>query len=128
MPTSGTARWVAGLLHLVAPTASILPLKAFGSDGTGNLSDIIRAIYYAAANKANVVNMSFEFKTPSQELGKRRELSGEERNRVRGFRRQRWPDGNNLSSELRQCNGRGPRRMTKTKGRRSRIMAIKSSG
>jgi len=64
----GHGTMVAGLLHLVAPTASIMPLKAFGSDGTGNLSDIIRAIYYAAANNANVVNMSFDFKTPSPEL------------------------------------------------------------
>jgi hypothetical protein len=64
----GHGTMVAGILHLVAPSASIMPLKAFGSDGTGNLSDIIRAIYYAAQNKATVVNMSFDLKTPSQEL------------------------------------------------------------
>jgi subtilisin family serine protease len=64
----GHGTMVAGVLHLVAPSASILPLKAFGSDGTGNLSDIIRAIYYAAQNHATVVNMSFDLKTPSQEL------------------------------------------------------------
>ena len=64
----GHGTMVAGLLHLVAPTASIMPLKAFGPDGTGNLSDIIRATYYAAQNHANVVNMSFDLATPSQEL------------------------------------------------------------
>jgi subtilisin family serine protease len=64
----GHGTMVAGVLHLVAPSASILPLKAFGSDGTGNLSDIVRAIYYAAQNRATVVNMSFDLKTPSQEL------------------------------------------------------------
>jgi hypothetical protein len=64
----GHGTMVAGVLHLVAPSASILPLKAFGSDGTGNLSDIIRAIYYAAQHNATVVNMSFDLKTPSQEL------------------------------------------------------------
>ena len=64
----GHGTMVAGILHLVAPTASLMPLKAFHPDGTGNLSDIIRAIYYAAQNKANVVNMSFDLKTPSQEL------------------------------------------------------------
>ena len=64
----GHGTMVAGILHLVAPSASILPLKAFGSDGTGNLSDIIRAIYYAEQNKATIVNMSFDLKTPSQEL------------------------------------------------------------
>lgn len=64
----GHGTMVAGILHLVAPSASIMPLKAFGSDGSGNLSDIIRAIYYAAQNNATVVNMSFDLTTPSQEL------------------------------------------------------------
>ncbi len=64
----GHGTMVAGLLHLVAPTASIMPLKAFGPDGTGNLSDIVRAVYYAAQNNANVVNMSFDLTTPSKEL------------------------------------------------------------
>lgn len=64
----GHGTMVAGVLHLVAPTASIMPLKAFGPDGSGNLSDIIRAIYYASQNKVNVVNMSFDLKSPSNEL------------------------------------------------------------
>lgn len=64
----GHGTMVAGVLHLVAPTAKILPLKAFGPDGSGNLSDILRAIYYAAQNNATIVNMSFDLKTPSQEL------------------------------------------------------------
>ena len=64
----GHGTMVAGVLHLVAPTASIMPLKAFGADGTGYLSDILRAIYYAAANNANVVNMSFDLTTYSQAL------------------------------------------------------------
>ena len=59
---------VAGILHLVAPQARILPLKAFHSDGTGYLSDILRAIYYAAQNRASVVNMSFDLASYSQEL------------------------------------------------------------
>jgi subtilisin family serine protease len=64
----GHGTMVAGLLHLVAPTASILPLKSFGPDGTGTLSNILRAIYYAEANNANVVNMSFDLTTPSAQL------------------------------------------------------------
>lgn len=59
---------VVGVIHLVAPTAHILPLKSFRSDGTGYLSDIVRAIYYAVQNQANVINMSFDFTSPSQEL------------------------------------------------------------
>jgi Subtilase family len=64
----GHGTMVAGVLHLIAPTAYIMPLKAFKADGSGNLSDIIRAVYYAAANNATLVNMSFDMKTPSQEL------------------------------------------------------------
>ena len=64
----GHGTMVAGVIHLVAPTAQILPLKAFHSDGTGNLSDIIRAIYYAVHNNANVINMSFDLSQNSTEL------------------------------------------------------------
>src|SRR6202012_1458657 len=66
----GHGTMVAGILHLVAPQAQLLPLKAFKADGTGNLSDIIAAVYFAAQNKANVVNMSFDLTSPSNELSK----------------------------------------------------------
>jgi len=64
----GHGTMVSGVLHLVAPTARILPLKSFGPDGSGYLSNILRAIYYAAQNGANIVNMSFDLTTYSQEL------------------------------------------------------------
>src|SRR5882762_4718562 len=64
----GHGTMVMGVIHLVAPNAQLLPLKAFQSNGTANLSDILRAIYYAAQNNANVINMSFDLKTASQEL------------------------------------------------------------
>jgi hypothetical protein len=64
----GHGTMVMGVIHLVAPKASLLPLKAFHSDGTGSLSDILRAIYYAVQNGANVINMSFDFTTSSAEL------------------------------------------------------------
>ncbi len=66
----GHGTMVLGVIHLVAPTAQLLPLKAFHSDGTGNLSDVIRAIYYAVQNNANVINMSFDTPTASPELQK----------------------------------------------------------
>src|SRR5258708_33014895 len=59
-----------GIIHLVAPTAQLMPLKAFHSDGTASLSDILRAIYYGVQNGANVINMSFATKTSSAELQK----------------------------------------------------------
>jgi len=64
----GHGTMVMGVIHLVAPKARLLPLKAFHSDGTGFLSDILRAIYYAVQNDANVINMSFDTTTNSTEL------------------------------------------------------------
>ncbi|MFQ5776774.1 MAG: S8 family serine peptidase [Terriglobia bacterium] len=64
----GHGTMVAGLVHLVAPTAQIMPLKAFKADGSSNAFDIIRAIYFAVDNGARVINMSFSLSEPSGEL------------------------------------------------------------
>ena len=64
----GHGTMVAGIIHLVAPTSQILPLKAFGSDGTGYLSNILRAIYTAVQWNAQVINMSFSFPDYSPEV------------------------------------------------------------
>jgi len=64
----GHGTMVLGVIHLVAPKATLLPLKAFHSDGTGYLSDILRAIYYAVSNGANAINMSFSIPSSSTEL------------------------------------------------------------
>lgn len=64
----GHGTMTAGLIHLVAPQAQILPLKAFQANGTGYNSDILRAIYYAVAHGAKVINMSFNYTTSSQQL------------------------------------------------------------
>jgi len=66
----GHGTMVMGIIHLVAPTAQLMPLKAFHSDGTASLSDILRAIYYGVQNGANVINMSFDTKTNSAEMQK----------------------------------------------------------
>ena len=64
----GHGTMVAGIIHLVAPKASILPLKAFNADGSGYTSDVIRAVYRAANANARVLNMSFSFTSSSKEL------------------------------------------------------------
>jgi len=64
----GHGTMTAGIVHLVAPTAKIMPLKAFRADGSSNLSDIIRAIYYAADHGANVISMSFSMAQSSPGL------------------------------------------------------------
>ena len=66
----GHGTMVMGVIHLVAPQAKLLPLKAFQSDGTGFLSGILSAIYFAVQNQASVINMSFDLKTQSDELSK----------------------------------------------------------
>jgi subtilisin family serine protease len=66
----GHGTMVSGIVHLVAPNAHIMPLKAFHADGTGYLSDVLRALYFATQNHANVINMSFDFQTSSTELSK----------------------------------------------------------
>jgi subtilisin family serine protease len=67
-PEFGHGTMVAGIVHLIAPTAKILPLKAFRADGSSNLSDIVHAIYYAANNGANVISMSFSMAQTSPSL------------------------------------------------------------
>jgi subtilisin family serine protease len=64
----GHGTMTTGLVHLMAPRAKILPLKAFTSNGTGYLSNIVAALYYAVQHQANVVNMSFDVSTPSAAL------------------------------------------------------------
>jgi subtilisin family serine protease len=66
----GHGTMVAGLIHLVAPSAKIMPLKAFNADGSGDEANIVRAIYFAADNKANVINMSFGLPNISDALMK----------------------------------------------------------
>src|SRR5713101_7378784 len=66
----GHGTMVAGIIHLVAPTALIMPLKAFEADGTAHLFDILRAIYYAVDHGAKVINMSFSTEQRSAELNR----------------------------------------------------------
>ena len=66
----GHGTMTAGLVHLVAPEAEILPLKAFSANGKGYLSNIIAALYYAVQHQANVVNMSFDLSSSSPALNK----------------------------------------------------------
>jgi len=64
----GHGTMTAGIVHLVAPNAWLMPLKTFNASGTGYASDVLRAIYYAVNHQAKVINMSFEFTSPSLEL------------------------------------------------------------
>ena len=67
-PAFGHGTMTAGLVHLIAPTAKIMPLKAFNADGASDTASIVRAIYYAADHGANIISMSFELVQESSSL------------------------------------------------------------
>src|SRR5262249_41072068 len=67
-PALGHGTMVAGLVRLAAPTAQIMPLRAFTNDGAASEFDIVRAIYWAVDHGANVINMSFSLLAQSEEL------------------------------------------------------------
>ncbi len=54
----GHGTHVAGIVHLTAPDAEIMPMKVLDSDGTGNVFVIAEAVQRAVANDADVINMS----------------------------------------------------------------------
>jgi subtilisin family serine protease len=56
---SGHGTFVAGLISLTAPGATVMPLRAFGPDGSGTSFNIAKAIRFAADNGAQIINMSF---------------------------------------------------------------------
>jgi subtilisin family serine protease len=64
----GHGTMVAGIVHLVAPRATIVPIKAFRANGQGYLSDILRATYWAVKAGSRVINMSFSLPSYSREF------------------------------------------------------------
>lgn len=57
-PGFGHGTNVAGIVRQVAPKATLLPIRVLGQDGSGNIVNIVRAIRWAVAKGANVINMS----------------------------------------------------------------------
>lgn len=55
---TGHGTHVAGIVHLTAPEARIMPLRVLDSDGRGNVFLIAEAIAYAVRNDADVINLS----------------------------------------------------------------------
>jgi subtilisin family serine protease len=67
-PAFGHGTMVAGLIHVVAPNAKLMPIIAFQPDGTGTLFNVVQAIRYATDQGADVINMSFSFSKSSSAL------------------------------------------------------------
>jgi hypothetical protein len=66
----GHGTMVAGLIHMVAPTAMLMPVKVFGADGTSQLSTLLNGFYWAINHGARVINMSFSLGSASPEFQK----------------------------------------------------------
>jgi len=64
----GHGTMVAGIVHLVAPKAQIMPVKVFAANGSASISNIVRGIYWAVDNHADVLSMSFSSASSSKEL------------------------------------------------------------
>jgi len=58
-PAYGHGTMVAGLIHLVAPEARLLPVRVFGANGAATISQVVEGIYWAVDHGADVINMSF---------------------------------------------------------------------
>ena len=58
-PAFGHGTMTAGVVHLVAPDALLMPMKAFDANGNGTLWNVVRAIRDATDMGADVINMSF---------------------------------------------------------------------
>jgi subtilisin family serine protease len=55
----GHGTLVAGIIHLVAPEARIVPIKAFDAYGNTTMSTIVEAVYTARDLGVDVLNLSF---------------------------------------------------------------------
>ena len=55
---TGHGTHVAGIVHLVAPDARIMPVRVLNSDGIGDEFTIAQGVAYAADNGARVINLS----------------------------------------------------------------------
>jgi subtilisin family serine protease len=54
----GHGTHVAGIVDITAPAAKIMPLRVLDTEGYGDVFTIAKAIYFAAHNRADVINLS----------------------------------------------------------------------
>lgn len=61
----GHGTMVAGVIALIAPDATIMPIRAFDSSGAGKETDVYKAIQLARGARVDVINMSFSLSVDS---------------------------------------------------------------
>jgi subtilisin family serine protease len=65
---AGHGTMVAGLVHLVAPAARLLPVRVLDDEGRGSTFDVAKGIRYAVEQGAHVINLSLGLDCPSDIL------------------------------------------------------------
>lgn len=58
-PDWGHGTMVAGAIHVVAPNARLVPIKAFDAYGNTTMFTVIQSVYWAIDHGVDVLNMSF---------------------------------------------------------------------
>ncbi len=66
---AGHATHVAGIIHAVAPRATLLPVRVMHSEGQGSVFSIARGIYFAVDRGARVINLSLTLLAGSPSVG-----------------------------------------------------------
>jgi subtilisin family serine protease len=56
---AGHGTFIAGLIALIAPSAKIMPVRAFSPDGVSDAFSVAQGIKYAVDHGAQVINLSF---------------------------------------------------------------------
>src|SRR3954452_9716621 len=56
-PAYGHGTMVPGLIHLAAPEAKLMPLRAFGANVAATIPNLVSAIYWAVAHTADNISM-----------------------------------------------------------------------
>jgi hypothetical protein len=59
MSIAGHGTFIAGLIALIAPSARIMPIRAFSPDGVSDAFSVAQGIKYAVDHGAQVINLSF---------------------------------------------------------------------
>lgn len=68
LDNSGHGTYVAGIIHQIAPEATILPVRVLDSLGVGTISNVVEGTYWAYENGATIINFSFSSTLYSQTL------------------------------------------------------------